>query len=335
MNLEKIYHYKLNKLFNFRALSLDDDDLTFTSVNNELEEYLSLYIEGEKPLLLSWWCNLFDFEKLDDILSENTYERYDLFLCFLKSLPLIFLINKSESYKNENLKITHTINQLKTIKKITLILNLEDDNYKTEIFNYLSHLIGVTELNSNFFLVKDNNLFFKLKFNEWVNVKELISSIHSLATTMASDENKINLKKVKNFQIATIDFIMNDKQKVNFPYDDFYLNYAYPDIFINNYLNENKEIFSILIDCADENQSECNFFISDMIYMNYIYYILKDNPKEILKLKRYCKKNNKLFFRIIAKIINLNYHIDESDFKGLKLEYYLLNNKKIIVGYAT
>ncbi|MER5039703.1 hypothetical protein, partial [Providencia stuartii] len=62
---------------------------------------------------------------------------------------------------------------------------------------------------------------------------------------------------------------------------------------------------------------------------------LKDNPKEILKLKKYCKKNNKLFFRIIVKIINLNYHIDESDFKGLKLEYYLLNNKKIIVGYAT
>lgn len=152
---------------------------------------------------------------------------------------------------------------------------------------------------------------------------------------MASDENKKNLKKVKFFQIATIDFIMNDKQKINFPYDDFYLNYTYPDIFIKNYHNKNKKIFPILIDCVDENQSDCNFFISDMIYMNYIYYILNDNPKEILELKKHCKKNNQLFFRIIVKIINLNFHIDESDFKGLNLEYYLLNNKKITVGYAT
>lgn len=119
MNLEEIYHYKLNKLFNFRTPSLGDDDLIYTSNKNELEEYLSLYREGEKPLLLSWWCDLFDFEKLDDILSENLYERYDLLLCFLKKLPSIFFINKSESYKNDNLKITYAINQLKTTKKTT------------------------------------------------------------------------------------------------------------------------------------------------------------------------------------------------------------------------
>ena len=336
MNLNKIYQYKLNKLFNSRTPTLYDDELIYYKDENKLEMILALHMQESEPLFLSWWTDLFDFEKVDNTLNENLYERYNIFLLFLRKLPSIFLINTNEYYKEKNLKVIYALNQLRYMENISDKFNYDMDECKTEIINYLACLLGGEEFYGNLFKIENNILFFNIRFNDWVDVKKLIKHIHSLSSAMANSiENKIALEKVKVFHINSIDFIMNKNQTDSYeiPYDDYYLDYVNPDVFMNNYADSNK-IFSILVDCVNENQSECNFFISDMIYMNYIYYVIKDNEKEILKLKKYCAKNNKLFFKIIVKIMSLNFHINESSFRGLNLEYYLLNSKKITVGYV-
>lgn len=60
-----------------------------------------------------------------------------------------------------------------------------------------------------------------------------------------------------------------------------------------------------------------------MIIMNYNYYILKNNPNEILKLKAFCRRDNLKFFLLLKSIIDLHFFVRKEDFKELHLEYYL------------
>lgn len=53
MNLNKIYQYKLNKLFNSRTPTLYDDELIYYKDENKLEMILALHMQESKPLFLS------------------------------------------------------------------------------------------------------------------------------------------------------------------------------------------------------------------------------------------------------------------------------------------
>ncbi len=50
MNLNKIYQYKLNKLFNSRIPTLYDDELIYYKDENKLEMILSLHMQESKPI---------------------------------------------------------------------------------------------------------------------------------------------------------------------------------------------------------------------------------------------------------------------------------------------
>ncbi|MER5139711.1 hypothetical protein KDV74_21955, partial [Providencia stuartii] len=156
-----------------------------------------------------------------------------------------------------------------------------------------------------------------------IKVNDLIASVHLLASRFSSPKNIKNLEKMKSIQISMINFLLDFEDEYNIPYDDFYVTHLSPNIFINKYIHSKEEIFSVLINCVNINQSKCNQFVSDMIYMNYIYYVLREKPIEILAFKKYCGKNNKLFLKIISKIINSHFYVRASDFKGMNLGYYI------------
>ncbi|KSW14118.1 hypothetical protein OL98_17275, partial [Proteus mirabilis] len=102
-----------------------------------------------------------------------------------------------------------------------------------------------------------------------------------------------------------------------------YIKYTYPDIFYNNYLENKNNIFRVLTDCVKEGQSKCNLFVSEMIFMNYIYYILREEPSNILALEEFCKENKEDFLKIISRIINRKFYLNINSFKGLNLGRYL------------
>lgn len=77
------------------------------------------------------------------------------------------------------------------------------------------------------------------------------------------------------------------------------------------------------MECLSKDQSPESYFISNMIIMNYNYYILKNDHNEILKLKAFCKRDDLLFYLLLKNIIGLHFFIRKEHFDTLNLEYYL------------
>ncbi|QPB80500.1 hypothetical protein EHE21_14410 [Proteus sp. GOKU] len=318
--ISEIYNYKLKMLFNPRTLPMDECDFIYSNWDDDYEKLLSLRNDDDS-LYLSWWCDLFDFEKAKKEIYQGGYKNHDIFFSFLRIIPSIFLINSNAYYENKNIFVTYFVNQLKSNLSATGVL--DEDESKSDFFNYLIYELGIGDRFSKYFIVREETLLFNIESDKFTDVKELIKTVHIVASKFSRDSNKEKLDTIKQFQLATIDFLLDTKCEYKLPYDDVYIDYSHPNLFVNQYHSDKKKIFSALIDCLNENQSKCNLFISNIIYMNYIYYVIRKCPAEVLDLKKYCGKNNKLFLKIISKIINRNFYIRSGDFKGLNLGYYL------------
>lgn len=319
VNINDIYQYKLKSFFNSRALSINEEKFIFIDSGKNKEKVLSLHIKNNDFLFLSEWCDLFDFEKIYNLLSSRTKSNYFYFFPFLKIFFSLFMINTTECYRNKNLFVSYFINQLKN----GLDFKDNPDDCKSELFNYLMYEIGIGSRYDKYFQVINNKLFFNIKNSSYVEVKKLINLIHSFAKRTARNSNRKYLEVIREFQLSTIDFLLDSTDNYSLPYSDIYIKYTYPDIFYNDYLENKNNIFRVLTDCVKEGQSKCNFFVSEMIFMNYIYYILREEPSNILALEEFCKENKKDFLKIISRIINRKFYLNINSFKGLNLGRYL------------
>lgn len=322
INLNEIYQYKLKSLFNSRALPINNKKIIFTAWNN-IEKTLSLNIKNYNPLVLSQWSDLFDIDKLNKVFSKKNNSNYYLFFIFLNVLPSIFSINKNIHYENKNLYISYFINQLKSNFNFKMEDNTSENELKTELFNYLTYEIGVGNRYDKYFSIKNNQLFFNLESDNFIEVKKLIELTHSSLIEAVNDKNKKYMEIIKIFHLATVDFLLNSDDGYCLPYNDIYINYTNPNTFIDNYLKDKDKIFKILVECMNEGQSKCNIFISEIIYMNYIYYILRKNPSKILDLEKYCNEKKVGFLKIINRIINRKFYVNMKTFKGINLGMYL------------
>ncbi|EPK8171136.1 hypothetical protein JRA49_003918, partial [Providencia stuartii] len=152
-DLNKLYQYKLKKLFNSRTSPVDVADLVFFNCDSEQQQTLCLDIKGNDSLYLSWWSDLFDFEKVNEKLCDDIFNNHDIFFYLLRVIPSVFMINNNDYYSGKNLFVTFFINQLKS--DFSNINGINEDEDKTEILNYLMYELGLGERYSKYFIVKD------------------------------------------------------------------------------------------------------------------------------------------------------------------------------------
>lgn len=113
-DLNKLYQYKLKKLFNSRTSPVDVADLVFFNCDSEQQQTLCLDIKGNDSLYLSWWSDLFDFEKVNKKSCDDIFNNHDIFFYLLRVIPSVFMINNNDYYSGKNLFVTFFINQLKS-----------------------------------------------------------------------------------------------------------------------------------------------------------------------------------------------------------------------------
>lgn len=189
INLNDIYQYKLKSLFNSRVPPINDKIMAFTEWNNNMEKDLSLNIKNNNPLISSEWSDLFYSDKLNEVFFKKNNTNYYLFFNFLKVLPSIFRINKNIYYKNKNLYISYFINQLKIKFNFKMEENINESELKSELFNYLIYELGAGNRYDKLFRIKNNQLFFNLEGDDYIEVKSLINLTHSILMETVDDKN--------------------------------------------------------------------------------------------------------------------------------------------------
>lgn len=322
MDITKIYQYKLRKLFNPRVLPFEHDTLFLQPWDGELEEIISVKLKNKPALYLSWWNELFSSQKVDEVISVEPYDQnYYRFFYFLRLLPNILSINRNESFYDKNLVSTYIISQLKAT--LSFLGEEKENIYKTELINYLFYDMGFADFYYHYFIVKDNQLYFRYSDDKIMRVDLLINLTHDLVYQYRKKNSHKDLNIIKNQQMEIIKFLLEEDESVIFTLEDHCLLYLSPEKFIKTYQCDTDKIFKLLVSCLSKDQSTLNLFVSKMIIMNYNYYILKNNPDEILKLKAFCKRDNLQFFLLLKSIIDLHFFIRKEDFKELHLEYFL------------
>lgn len=322
MDITKIYQYKLRKLFNPRALPFEHDILFLQPWEGELDEIISVRLKNNPALYLSWWNELFNSQKVDDVISVDPYDQnYYRFFSFLKILPNVLSINRNESFYGKNLVSSYIISQLKS--DLSFLGEEKENTYKTELINYLFYDMGFADFYYHYFMVKRNQLYFCYSTDKTMSVGSLINLTHDLIYQYTKKNSHEDLNIIKQQQIEIINFLLEEDENFIFTLEDQCLIYLSPEKFIKTYQNDTNKIFEILVSFLSKDQSALNVFVSKMIIMNYNYYILKNNPDEILKLKVFCRRDNLKFFLLFKSIIDLHFFVRKEDFKDLHLEYYL------------
>ncbi|WP_340618967.1 hypothetical protein [Xenorhabdus entomophaga] len=323
MNLNDLYIYKLKRLFNKRANPIDNDEILFEQCDEEFNEIISLKVENNSDFSLHRWYECLNEKKIPCDL--HCYKPYDPFNGSLRVLPNIFSITNNDYYQGKNLFISYFIHQLKSIGRVSAKNNI--DQCKSDFINYLFYEIGFGDNFDKDFIVEDDILYFIYDKNEGKNKKEkvidILSSMHKLAKKYVKKGQEETLIKVNKFHCDTIDFLTSNDENYHLPFEDYNIDYTYPDFFTKRYYENQSEIFKVIKDCVSSGQERVNVFVSKLIVMNYIYYVLKNQPEEILLLKEFCGKSNDLFFDILSFILKIRFYVRKEHFKGLHLGYYL------------
>ncbi|MFK9070805.1 MULTISPECIES: hypothetical protein [Proteus] len=318
MDITKIYQYKLRKLFNPRVLPFEHDILFLQTWEGELDEIISVKLKNKSALYLSWWNELFNSKKIDEIISDEPYDQnYYQFFSFLRILPNLLSINRTENFYNKNLFSSYIVSQLKS--DLSFLGKEKENTYKTELINYLFYDMGFAD----YFIVEDNKLYFRYSSDEVIKVDELINATYDLVLKYSNEKYHDDFNIIKKQQIEIVNFLLEKDENFIFTLEDQCLIYLSPEKFIKTYKNDTDKIFKILASFLSKDQAALNVFVSKMIIMNYNYYILKNNPNEILKLKAFCRRDNLKFFLLLKSIIDLHFFVRKEDFKELHLEYYL------------
>ncbi|MBG3018328.1 hypothetical protein GHV24_00245 [Proteus mirabilis] len=322
MDITKIYQYKLRKLFNPRVLPFEHDILFLQTWEGELDEIISVKLKNKSALYLSWWNELFNSKKIDEIISDEPYDQnYYQFFSFLRILPNLLSINRTENFYNKNLFSSYIVSQLKS--DLSFLGKEKENTYKTELINYLFYDMGFADFYYHYFIVEDNKLYFRYSSDEVIKVDELINATYDLVLKYSNEKYHDDFNIIKKQQIEIVNFLLEKDENFIFTLEDQCLIYLSPEKFIKTYKNDTDKIFKILASFLSKDQAALNVFVSKMIIMNYNYYILKNNPNEILKLKAFCRRDNLKFFLLLKSIIDLHFFVRKEDFKELHLEYYL------------
>ncbi|MDX7640700.1 hypothetical protein SJ741_18560 [Citrobacter portucalensis] len=166
----------------------------------------------------------------------------------------------------------------------------------------------------------NGKLFYKTELMGDVDLYGLIESFYN---NLSVKKNKVAADNIKRIHLSTIEFFtVKNNALYDFVLNDYNKNLINPDLFLRMYKEKPKIIFNALRDCFDKYQSNENLIVSNFILMNYSYYILRHNPRVILKLKKYIK-NDDIFSNILSAIIYRYQGVNKDDFIALGYAKYI------------
>ncbi|MCU1790566.1 hypothetical protein CUU54_17150 [Pectobacterium polaris] len=315
MNIIDVFFYKLENFINPRCYKKDFPPYYYKEDERDL--YLvSVKKENGRLHSLTRWYDIFPKGKVDKIIRSMGFSENDCYAIkiILSRFGYLFQIDNRQRM-NKDIHVLFYVFQLTFLK-----LNKENDGDINYFFKFLCFELGIDDDVYDRFYVYKNKLFLK---SEKLGDIDFYKYIIEFYDKIGNIKNKETIVNIKSFQLSVIDFLLSEKYKTPLPpINDINKELISPDFFLLSYNKSKKIIFDSLIDCFNKYQSNENLFISNSILMNYSYYILKNNNKKILSLKRYVG-DDAIFSSIISSIAFRGIIVNEKNFIKMGLAEYL------------
>ncbi|HGW8392198.1 TPA: hypothetical protein ACNRO0_004376, partial [Providencia stuartii] len=173
------------------------------------------------------------------------------------------------------------------------------DEIKTELLqSFLCELFLHYETFSRFKYIK-NKIFFLSDNLGYIDFLDAINEIHDRKEGIY---HGIYIKLFHTEILKYISFGDSDLYKeLEISFNDRLIEYLNPVRFVNLTKKNESGFFSILNDITEPLQSTQELFISNLILINYTFFILKKNAPNIIELRKYI--NNDEYFIFILKLI--------------------------------
>ncbi|ERK07872.1 hypothetical protein L580_1936 [Serratia fonticola AU-P3(3)] len=278
---------------------------------------LNLTINKRKLNIIRWFDDLPDIEERKFVMLRNKFTEndYDCIKVVLSRFGLLFRINNKRSDKDY--RLFFFVLQLINMKNNKSI-GLKRNELMTSLCQqFLCELFMPYEDFSRFSVDNDSVLF----ETENIGSVNLVDIINILFLEKQTD----NSCAFGMFYASLLDYLfVSDNKKYHLNFDDRNEKFIYPDLFISHLNDDDKKnkLFIIINDILNFSQSSNEIFISNMLLMNFIFYFLKSDSKNMLQIKK-CL-NDDVFLRFFEAVIKRRLIIGKNHFTDLGLDDYLL-----------
>lgn len=194
----------------------------------------------------------------------------------------------------------------------------DNDKVKNHMLRFLLFELSMEYDAYSRFYIQNDKLLYSSDHTGDIDFLEVIATVYDVLEVEKRKEKTL-LLTMKSYHERVVHFLVTpDNEDYRIDFDDYHINFIYPNFFMKMLANDKRNVFNAIIDAVDVHQSNYNLFVSNMILMNYSFYILKNDPRNILKLKKHIN-DDALFFKVISALINRRMCIEKEDFEGLDL----------------
>ncbi|EDU61403.1 hypothetical protein GKR72_11670 [Providencia stuartii] len=289
---------KLNFFLNSRAKEINMSIFSFEKDTYDESLYLKLKIKNHKCDLIRWTD---DYHSFDDTIKRMESAGYssqdiDIINVVLSRFGYIFRV-ETKKKTNRDLKLFFFILQMNKISNSDEFT----DEIKTELLqSFLCELFLHYETFSRFKYIK-NKIFFLSDNLGYIDFLDAINEIHDRKEDIY---HGIYIKLFHTEILKYISFGDSDLYKeLEISFNDRLIEHLNPVRFINLTKKNESGFFSILNDITEPLQSTQELFISNLILINYTFFILKKNVPNIIELRKYINNDEYFIFIFILKLI--------------------------------
>ncbi|WP_154666872.1 hypothetical protein [Chania multitudinisentens] len=315
-DLFDLFNYKLSCFLNTRNKTRRWKGYSYIKWEEGVFD-LNLVVNKLKLDPIRWFDHLPDIEERKKVMLESKFTDND-FECIktvLSRFGYLFKIQKKQSDKDYHLFFF--VMQLINMKNNKSVGERRNE-FMTSLCQQLLCELFLCYEDFSRFSVDDDGVLFETENIGFVNLVDILNLLFLEKKTDGSCA-------FGTFYTSLLVFLFaSDNKKYHLNFDDKNEKFIYPEVFMEHLNDEAKKnkLFSLINDVFNLSQSSNEIFISNMLLMNYIFYFLKCEPKNILQIK-HCL-NDDVFLRFIEAVIKRRLIIGRHHFNDLGLDGYLL-----------
>ncbi|TDL48834.1 hypothetical protein E2R60_25935 [Paenibacillus dendritiformis] len=315
VNIFALFLYKLENFLNARACRKQFGNVFYAEDEPSLFLVASNQSNGN-PVSFTRWHDLFSITRWEQRMLARGWSEQDCYIIKLVLSRFGYLFDIDNRQRtNKDYFIFFYVIQLITLKNSPME---DNDKVKNHMLRFLLFELSMEYDAYSRFYIQNDKLLYSSDHTGDIDFLEVIATVYDVLEVEKRKEKTL-LLTMKSYHERVVHFLVTpDNEDYRIDFDDYHINFIYPNFFMKMLVNDKRNVFNAIIDAVDVHQSNYNLFVSNMILMNYSFYILKNDPRNILKLKKHIN-DDALFFKVMSALINRRMCIEKEDFEGLDL----------------
>jgi len=319
MDLFNLLSYKLENFLNIRPCPTEFGDVFYQEDEPSLLSVAARKLNGT-TLYVSRWHDLFSISTFEKAMSKLGFTEPDCYalLSVLSRFGYLLEIDNRQR-TNKDYFIFFYIIQLITLKNNQIDAN---EQFKNHILKSLLFELSIEDEIYKRFSIKNNKLILNADI---LGPTPLLDVIDLIYQAIKADDRKENVifSVLKDYQKSIITLLTKPNDtNYRFRFNDCHSEFMYPDVFLHAYANDRQTLFDAIVDTVNPLQSTHNLFVSNIILMNYAFYIIKNKPQEILRLKKHTR-DKAVFEKVVQAIISRRMSVKKECFRNILTDHDL------------